>query len=190
MEDAEINSLWKLVYGDDDQQSFRTLFNYFYNGLVRFATELAGTREAAEEIVSDVFVQLWKNRKVTTEVIQLKTYLYTAVRNRSYNYNRDHHKHRWLGLEDIAEPSTAELMPALEWKEMQVMLDNAVESLSPQCRTVFRMVRGHGFKYKEVAAILEISPRTVETQLVRAVARLRRLLQQTGKDEDLRHPAR
>lgn len=183
MEDAEINTLWQSVIGDDDQLAFRALFDYFYNRLVRFATDLAGTREAAEEIVSDVFVQLWKNRKQTVGVIRLKTYLYTAVRNRSYNYIRDHQQHRWLGLEEIEEPAVAGPLPSLEWKELQQSLDAAVERLSPQGRTIFRMVREEGFKYKEVATILDISPRTVETQLVRAIARLRQVLQPLQQPE-------
>lgn len=184
MGDAEVNTLWQAVCGADDQSAFRTLFDGFYQRLVRFAADLAGTREAAEEIVSDVFVQLWKNRRQTAGVIRLKTYLYTAVRHRSYNYIRDHQQHRWLGLDSIEEPAEAVHHPSLEWKELQQQLDAAVDRLSPQCRTIFRMVREEGFKYKEVAAILDISPRTVETQLVRAVARLRETLQ------TIQHPVR
>ncbi|MBC9909294.1 RNA polymerase sigma-70 factor [Chitinophaga varians] len=184
MGDAEVNTLWQSVCGADDQSAFRTLFDSFYNRLVCFAADLAGTREAAEEIVSDVFVQLWKNRRQTVGVIRLKTYLYTAVRHRSYNYIRDHQQHRWLGLDSIDEPAETTQQPSLEWKELQQQLDAAVGRLSPQCRTVFRMVREEGFKYKEVAAILDVSPRTVETQLVRAVARLREVLQ------TMQHPVR
>ncbi|QJB32045.1 RNA polymerase sigma-70 factor [Chitinophaga oryzae] len=184
MGEAEVNTLWQAVCEADDQSAFRTLFDGFYLRLVRFAADLAGTREAAEEIVSDVFVQLWKNRRQTAGVIRLKTYLYTAVRHRSYNYIRDHQQHRWLGLDSIEEPAEAVQLPSLEWKELQQQLDKAVDRLSPQCRTVFRMVREEGFKYKEVAAILDISPRTVETQLVRAVARLRETLQA------IQHPVR
>lgn len=184
MGDAEVNTLWQAVCGADDQSAFRMLFDGFYQRLVRFAADLAGTREAAEEIVSDVFVQLWKNRRQTAGVIRLKTYLYTAVRHRSYNYIRDHQQHRWLGLECIEEPAEEVQHPSLEWKELQQQLDAAVDRLSPQCRTIFRMVREEGFKYKEVAAILDISPRTVETQLVRAVARLRETLQ------TMQHPVR
>ncbi|NLR58376.1 RNA polymerase sigma-70 factor [Chitinophaga polysaccharea] len=165
---------------EDDQQSFRQLFNHFYTGLVRFAMDLTISREAAEELVADVFIQLWKNRKQTDPILYFKTYLYTAVRNRCYNHHRDQQKYQWLQLEEDDALPFDEVHPQLEWKEMQQWLDRAVENLSPQGRTIFRLVREEGFKYKEVADILGISPRTVETQLVRATGRLRQALHQYG----------
>ncbi|SEW42733.1 RNA polymerase sigma-70 factor [Chitinophaga arvensicola] len=186
----DLQELWDEVYMTDDQQSFRKLFNLLYGRLVRFATDLAISPEAAEEIVSDVFVQLWKNRTEGEPILYLKTYLYTAVRNRCYNYHRDHEKHQWLELEAEDGMAANEIHPQLEWKEMQQWLDGAVASLSPQGRTIFRLVREEGFKYKEVAAILQISPRTVETQLVRATSRLREALRQYGKGFDSQLPVR
>lgn len=180
MPGIDLKALWKAVCMEDDQQSFRQLFNHFYTGLVRFAMDLTISREAAEELVADVFVQLWKNRKQTDPILYFKTYLYTAVRNRCYNHHRDQQKHQWLELEEEDTPPADEVHPQLEWKEMQQWLDRAVESLSPQGRTIFRLVREEGFKYKEVADILGISPRTVETQLVRATGRLRQALHQYG----------
>ncbi|WP_160715872.1 RNA polymerase sigma-70 factor [Chitinophaga solisilvae] len=180
MGEAELKSAWMLVCQDDDQPSFRMLFDFFYSRLVLFAADVAGSREAAEEVVSDVFVQLWKNRK-TAGIKQLKTYLYTAVRHRCYNYVRDGRRHQVLPLEAAAS-AAAPVLPALEWKELQQQLDDAMTQLSPQGRTIFRMIREEGFKYKEVAAILDISPRTVETQLVRAINRLQQVLRQAGSE--------
>lgn len=178
----DLQVLWDAVCKADDQQSFRQLFDHFYPRLVRFATDLAISREAAEEIVSDVFVQLWKNRREGEPILYLKTYLYTAVRNRCYNHHRDEQKHQWLELEAESAPLAGDVHPQLEWKEMQQWLDKAIATLSPQGRTIFRLIREEGFKYKEVALLLEISPRTVETQLVRATSRLREALQQYSRD--------
>lgn len=178
MPGVEYQEWWDAVCTVNDEASFRRLFNHFYTGLVRFAMELAATKEAAEEIVSDVFVQLWKNRRQAEKVQHLKTYLYSAVRNRCYNYHRDISKHQWEALDEVREPGADEIHPQLEYKEMKEFINLAIASLSPQCRTIFRLIREEGFKYKEVAAILELSPRTVETQLVRATGRLRQALQQ------------
>ncbi|HEY9258473.1 RNA polymerase sigma-70 factor [Chitinophaga sp.] len=190
MPGTDLQAMWDAVYIADDQQSFRKLFNHFYTGLVRFATDLSINREAAEEIVSDVFVQLWKNRNNGKPISHVKTYLFTAVRNRCYNYHRDHFKHFWLELEEENAPPTTDVHPQLEWKEMQLWLDKAIATLSPQGRAVFRLVREEGFTYKEVAAILEISPRTVETQLVRATSRLRQALQQYASGFGQKIPTR
>lgn len=177
MDGAALQALWQSVARNDDQQSFRTLFTFFYERLVRFAADMVWPGEAAEEIVSDVFVYLWKNRKTGQDILHLKTYLYTAVRNRCLNYNRDHGRYRLDDLDTAATLPAADPGPALEWKELQHLLNEAVATLPPQCRTVFRLIREEGFSYKEAAAILHISPRTVETQLVRAIARLRTVLQ-------------
>lgn len=190
MPGTDLQAMWDAVYIADDQQSFRKLFNHFYTGLVRFATDLSISREAAEEIVADVFIQLWKNRKENDPILYIKTYLFTAVRNRCYNHHRDQYKHQWLELEADNAPLTGDVHPQLEWKEMQLWLDKAIATLSPQGRTIFRLVREEGFKYKEVAAILDISPRTVETQLVRATSRLRQALQHFGHGFDHKVPVR
>lgn len=181
MPGVEYQEWWDAVCTVNDEASFRQLFNHFYTGLVRFAMELAASKEAAEEVVSDVFIQLWKNRGQEERIQHLKTYLYTAVRNRCHNYHRDAYKHQWQALDDVPEPSADEIHPLLEYKEMKECINLAIASLSPQCRTIFRLVREEGFKYKEVAAILDISPRTVETQLVRATGRLRQALQQYNR---------
>ena len=178
MSGVEYQEWWEAVWTVDDQVSFRRLFNHFYKGLVRFAMELAATKESAEELVSDVFIQLWRNRTQQGKIQHIKTYLYTAVRNRCYNHHRDSYKHQWQAIEEVEELLPGEVQPLLEHKEMEEWLNITITRLSPQCRTIFRLIREEGFKYKEVAAILDISPRTVETQLVRATSRLRQALQQ------------
>ncbi|RYG05341.1 MAG: sigma-70 family RNA polymerase sigma factor, partial [Chitinophagaceae bacterium] len=65
----------------------------------------------------------------------------------------------------------------LEWKEIAFELEKAIETLPHQCRTVFRLIREDGLRYKQVAEILNVSPRTVETQLFRAVKKLDKILQ-------------
>ncbi len=64
----------------------------------------------------------------------------------------------------------------LERKELQLRLDQAIDTLPHQARLVFKLIKENGMKYKEVAEILEISPRTVQTQLFRAIAKLRIVL--------------
>ena len=132
-------------------------------------------KEVAEEIVNDVMVKIWAKRVTLNGIDNLETYLFVAVRNHSLNYLQKYsHYHVTIGSEtgladavSISDPSKV-----LEWKEINLKLVLAIEQLPEQCRTVFRLIKEEGFKYKQVAEILNISPRTVETQLFRAIKKL------------------
>jgi RNA polymerase sigma-70 factor (ECF subfamily) len=65
----------------------------------------------------------------------------------------------------------------MEWKEIYARLNKAIDELPDQCRTVFKLIKEEGFRYKQVAEILGISPRTVETQLFRAIRKLDRVIE-------------
>jgi len=147
-----------------------------FNRLMRFSIFYTGEREAAEEIVSEVFVRCWNNRKSLVEVEHPHTYLFVAVKNESLKYRK---KISSVHLVEIPESEELKLVDMndpslrLERKELRHRLDQAIETLPNQARMVFKLIKENGLKYKEVAEILEISPRTVQTQLFRAIAKLR-----------------
>ena len=132
-------------------------------------------KEAAEEIVNDVMVKMWEKRVTINDIDNLETYLFVAVKNHSLNYlNKYSHYHVALdpetGLAEVINLNDPQ--KDLEWKEICLKLNLAVEQLPDQCRTVFKLIKEEGFKYRQVAEILGISPRTVETQLFRAIRKL------------------
>ncbi len=94
-----------------------------------------------------------------------------AVRNGCYNYLRSNSL--WsvtVGIDQVASITSLQDPEAdMAFRELQYRLNTIIATLPEQCRQVFRMVREDGLKYKEVAEVLQISPRTVETQLFRAV---------------------
>jgi RNA polymerase sigma-70 factor (ECF subfamily) len=132
-------------------------------------------KEAAEEIVSDLFVKCWKNRKDLAKVINPETYLFVAVKNQSLNYLK---KFSHIHLVQIESTDRVEFINTydpekeLELKELHFLLDQAISTLPQQARIIFKLIREDGMKYKEVAEILNISPRTVQTQLFRAIKKL------------------
>ncbi len=132
------------------------------------------SREAAEEVVSDVFVRIWERRAQLKDIANLEVYLFVSVRNQAYNYLEKYSVMRVTSMENGEWELTNMSDPGkeLEWKEMAARLDREVNQLPDQCRKVFRLIKEEGFRYREVAQILNISPRTVETQLYRAVRRL------------------
>ncbi|SFE80534.1 RNA polymerase sigma-70 factor, ECF subfamily [Chitinophaga sp. CF118] len=159
-----------------DEKAFAELFRYFYDRLLHFCIQYVHTREAAEEIVSDVFVKIWNRRTELEQVANLEVYLFVAIKNHSLNYLEQYSSLRITPIND--ETGIAQLTNSvdpertMEWKEILFRMDQEVSRLPDQCRRVFKLIKEEGFKYKDVAEILNISPRTVETQLFRAMKRL------------------
>lgn len=165
---------------DGDEKAFSELFRHFYDRLLYFAIQYVYTREAAEEIVSDIFVKIWNRRDELEKVSNLEVYLFVAVKNQSLNYLEQYSSLRITPLNDEAGLSqlTNSVDPerTMEWKEILFKMDQEVGKLPDQCRRVFKLIKEEGFKYKDVAEILNISPRTVETQLFRAMKRLNEVI--------------
>ncbi len=158
-----------------NQKAFEDLYRLFFPRLYNFAVLYVHKKEAAEEIVNDVMVKVWEKRDTVNNIENLETYLFVAVRNHCLNYLQKYSRyHVVVALQtgfaetiSISDPSRD-----LEWKEINLKLSLAIEQLPDQCRTVFKLIKEEGFKYKQVAEILNISPRTVETQLFRALKKL------------------
>lgn len=172
---------WQHKISGGDESAFNQLFRCFYIRLVDFGTNILKARPPAEEIVNDVFVKLWQRRQYLPEVQKIKVFLYVAVKNGCYNYLRSNSL--WsvtVGIDQVAgitsmqDPGTD-----MAFRELQHRLNTIIASLPEQSRQVFRMVREDGLRYKEVAEILQISPRTVETQLFRAVKKIRQELERS-----------
>lgn len=159
----------------DDQKAFGVLFQLFYKRLLGFAFQYVRTTEVAEEIVSDVFVRLWNKRSELSSIEHPEAYLFIAVKNGSLNYLEKYSLYQVVQLPDSERSELVNLdnpQKELEWKELLYKMDEAVSTLPGECQRVFRLSREEGFKTKEVASILNVSPRTVETQLYRAIKKI------------------
>ncbi len=168
-------SLWKKVCFEDDLKAFESLFHMLNTRLIKFCMFFIGQKESAEDIVADVFVTCWENRKDFGDIANPETYLFVAVKNRSLNYLKKFSNIHLVLLESSDEAefvNTFDPEKELERKELHFHLDQAIASLPQQARIIFRLIKEDGLKYKEVAEILNISPRTVQTQLFRAMKKL------------------
>lgn len=189
MRDRKVDTLklWKLICNNDDENAFELFFHVLNNSLIKFCVLYVHQREIAEEIVSDVFVKCWLNRKNLTEIQNPETYLFVAVKNQSLNHIK---KYSTIHLVQIDETNSVEFVNTynpqkeIENKELIFRMDQAIAGLPQQCRIVFRLIKEDGMKYKEVAEILNISPRTVQTQLFRAIKKLSVVLTQYNKHNE------
>ena len=156
-------------------KAYRRLYELLSEGLYRFSYSMVRSAEVAEEIVSDVFIKVWQIRSRLSEVDNLRVYIYTIARNFSLNYLARNADNRVIGLES---PEAGDLAGGNSPAELCISADLAnqmrriVQQLPPQCRTIFRLVREEGLTYKEVAAVLELSPNTVRNQLAIAIQKI------------------
>jgi RNA polymerase sigma-19 factor, ECF subfamily len=164
-----------------DQAAFKQVYARFYKRLYHFAFALVKTKEAAEEVVEDVFIRIWQNRAGLASIQYLKVYLYTATKNTSLNYlakkARENITEPFDNINIVLIPPEITPEQIMITGEMYKKVQEAVEALPPRCKMIFRMIREDNLKYKEVSEILNISVNTIDVQMAIAVKRIAAALQ-------------
>lgn len=152
----------------EDMKAYETLYGLLSPQLKNFCFSFVKSQEAAEEIVSDVFIKLWQIRNKLPDIENLKVYLYTIAKNFCLNYISRHFKNPVIRLDELDfEPRVSLGNP----EDLCVSADTirkiqeCIRALPPQCRIVFQLVKENGMSYKETAEILNISVLTVRNQV-------------------------
>ncbi|MGN6511708.1 MAG: RNA polymerase sigma-70 factor [Chitinophaga sp.] len=174
MHPNEIQQL-QLQIARDNERAYRQLFDHFYPRLLQFVTTFIKDEMSAEEIVEDIFVNIWNQRHKLPEIGSLSFYLYAAARKRSLSFLSGRAKDLLSFIEEYPEGlRTNDLNPEslLMSREMAGQISAAVQALPPKCRLVYTLVREHQLKYREVAGILDISEHTVDAQMTNAIKRI------------------
>jgi len=164
-------------------ESFEALYREFAPGLLAFAFTHVRSREIAEELVQELFLNLWRYRQKWVLVRSLKAYLFGALRKRITSYQRTATVRRevqptttdmmaWLS--DV--PGTARADDRIREVDLLQAIDRAVAALPQRCRETFLLVRQQRLSYAEAADVLGVSVKAVEMNMVRAFAALRRSL--------------
>ena len=161
------------IADDDSAESFRILYNHYYNRLFRQALYyLNNNPDYAQEVISDVFVALWQGRKVLKNVANPDSYLFIALKHAAARYIEKNFKQkRELLTENLPDIHTSDSYSdnGLVEKELQEKYKEALNSLPPRCAEIFRLVREEKKKYSEVATLLGISTKTVDNHMNKAV---------------------
>jgi RNA polymerase sigma-70 factor (ECF subfamily) len=172
----------------EDLKAYETLYHAMFDPLRRFSFSIVKSNEAAEEIVSDVFIKLWLMRARLPEIGNLKVYLFTIAKNFSINFVYRNYKNISSSIDDIdVEPvvtfgNPEELFISAETIQK---IKSAVRQLPPKCRLIFQLVKEEGMSYKEVAEIMELSVLTVRNQLTIAVKKIASQLPDSIKSSSL-----
>lgn len=152
---------------DFDLKAFEDLYRRRYPMLKRYALYLVRDHEEAQLLLNDVFIAVWKNQ---VKIIDEKPYLFRAVKNAAVNYHKSS-KSNFLDLDDEVLPEIADQRadPAQHYqeKDRNRVLYQLMDQMPERRRLIFYMYRIDGFSYKEIAALLDISVRTVEDHLVK-----------------------
>lgn len=161
-----------------DKALFEQLFKAHFAPLCNYAVQYVQDADSAKDIAQKVFINLWESRDSIDPQKSVQSYLYTSVRNRCLNYIRDHKKYRSqvLDLEiDNIEIAFEEDDPQ-EYSDLEAKVAQALQALPEKCRQVFELSRFKEMKYKEIALELDISEKTVEAHMSRALKTLREVL--------------
>ncbi len=179
----EQHQLRKIRKGDI--ASFEKLFFSFYPGLLKYSERLVRKAEIAEEVVQDVFYNVWKNRESIRITHTWKSYLFRSVYNNSMMYLRKTRREVSLeeGLFLEKEGSAPNPIEELEFNETSAMIADTVNSLPKRTREIFLMNRHEGLKYREIAEQLSISVKTVEANMGKALKALRKSLEKYGEEQ-------
>jgi RNA polymerase sigma-70 factor (ECF subfamily) len=150
-----------------DLHKFEELFKGLFKPLCGFAMKFTGDLDASKNLVHEVFIQVWEKFDTLPADTHYKSYLYRAVRNRCLNHIRD--KKKFVTIENVAEHRLTEINTTLETSELEQKIEAAISSLPEKCRMVFEMNRLEGLKYAEIAVKMNISIKTVEAQMSKAL---------------------
>jgi len=169
----------------ENLSAFQQPYTKYYVGLCVYAKQFTKTKEIAEEVVQDVFLNVWEQKGNLNITGSLKAYLFASVRNRCLDYLKhlqvvhkfnEKYSHLLNEAEDLYFFSRESGESLLIADQLKKEVSEAIDSLPDQCRKIFLMSRFEGLKHQEIANSLGITKNTVQHQVSIALGKLRESL--------------
>lgn len=163
-----------------NESAFEMIFKAYYQPLCRYAHSFLEDKEEAEEVVQSAFITVWEKRKTIDIQTSLKSYLYRMVRNACLNVikhekvKKQHVSHE-LAFTEASYDSVSQKVYATE---LETKITESIKALPEQCRLVFQLSRFEELKYQEIADQLQISVKTVENHMGKALKIMREQLKE------------
>lgn len=170
MENIDLKILSGII--DGDKKAFDLLFSVYYDKLCRYADKMVHDDDQCEDLVQDLFAEIWVNRKKLSIKTSLSAYLYRSI----YNSCLDQIKHQKVKNKHQSETvfqSVNSFDDSLVFTELIEKMEKCIENLPDQCKKIFRLSRFENLKYREIAEVLQVSENTVDTQIRRALNKLK-----------------
>ena len=170
-----------------DNEAFKEMYLSFYNAVVYFISKYIDNPDTVKDLSQEAFYLLWKNRTRLDETIGFKSYLLSIAKNlihnhiRSNNYNRKYIETAIKVASETASSNELEVstMKAIEQKNLLDLIHEEISHLPPKQKEVFLMSRMQFKSNKEIAQALNISIKTVEYRIMRALKQIRKIMDST-----------
>lgn len=162
----------------DNREAFAALYQRYWDKVFTVALHRLGDVHEAEEVVQEIFLSLWARRNSLQLTHSLQTYLSVAVKYKVINHLARQYR-RQLQLNELANTAPQNFNSTAEWlneKELRTQLEKGIGNLPEKCRIVFLLSREENKTYAEIAAELNISQKTVEAHMSKALSTLRQSL--------------
>jgi RNA polymerase sigma-70 factor (family 1) len=172
------DKLWVERISNGDEQAFEFLFKKYYLPLTRFAWRYVHSKAVAEELIQELFTILWEQREDWNTDGSVRSYLYKSVRNLSLNHLKhqgvkQEFDHQWMELKE-----NPRIVFRDEYREQRIReaIAKAIEELPERSKMTYKLHRYDGLTYREIAEVMEVSVKTVESQMTRTLKILRQRL--------------
>jgi len=156
-----------------DEKVFEGIFREYYSGLAAFALKYVRDTEIAEEIVQELFSDMWIKTDLLKIKTSIKSYLFGAVRNACLNYIKHQKVEQKYADRTRYVAPVGESTDFLELEELKEKIASAMDKIPEKCREIFELNRFEGKRYKEIADELNLSLKTVENQMGKALKIMR-----------------
>lgn len=166
----------------DDQLAFKHLYELHHQRIYQIALKYLKSSSNAQEVVQEVFMQLWVNRSTLIKIISLEAWLHTVAKNNIMNRLK-REAIEWKARDFfLHQPAASEdnTFNELQNKEYTQLLKSSIENLSAQQKMVFELARYEKLSYAEIGERMQISPLTVKTHMSRALQEIRRNMAKHG----------
>ena len=169
--------LVEMVRMDDDQMAFKEIYMRYADPLLNLAFRKTQSKETAEDIVQITFIKLWARRDKLEIKHSLKAYLYTSTKNNVISYHLRQLSKKTITLESVREelPPQFNTQQDIDYSNTLELYNESLQQLPDKCREVFVLSR-KGYSLREIAEIKNISPKTAEVHIGKALLHLRRKL--------------
>ena len=158
-----------------NEKAFTQLYQKYWRQVYNFSRLYLRTIDAAEEVVQDVFVKLWESRKSIRDEDNFKGLLFIMTRNLIFNSSRKHLNEEAYKMSILsAMEESYDIDAEIDAADLQMFIDRLISELPPQRQTIFNLSRKEHKSYKEIAAELNLSEKTVEHQISAALKFLKK----------------
>jgi len=171
----ELKELQHRICDFEDEVAYKKIFFHFFLPLKNFSFSFVKSSEIAEEIVSDLLLEIWIKRKQISNIENLRMYLYVSVRNASIRKFKQIQKTIFFSLDNLQVEFACSLEngeSVLLNRELTCAIEKAIHQLPQRCKLIFKLAKEDQLKYKEIAELLNISVKTIDHQVSIAIKKI------------------